>query len=516
MDGAPAPSAERLLGRYVLCDEIASGGMAAVHLGRLVGPVGFARTVAIKRLHPQFAKDPQFVTMFLDEARLAARVRHPNVVPTLDVVAQDGELFLVMEYVHGESLSHLLRVLRLAGKRVPLPVAATLMSGVLQGLHAAHEAKNEHGVPLGIVHRDVSPQNVMVGTDGVARVLDFGVAKAVDQSHTTREGQLKGKLPYMAPEHVRADPITRRTDVFAASVVLWEVLTGQRLFRGETAASLLAQIVEAGAPPPSSIASGISAELDAVVLRGLARDPELRFPTALDMAKALEKAAGSLASQRDVGEWVASVAGERLDQRARRVAEVESVSTGGVVAPPAPRSQPGPAAPSRPSTETAAAAPPAARTPVPAEPAVSSQVSSLVVAESLLPNQTRPRRGNVLVLGVLGAIVGCVGAWIVATWSAPRAGVGAATTTAPSADTAAASASPTAAASADAPSGPAAPAAAATADATSAPAASTSSAAPRAKASAPSSAPKAGAAPAAHPATTATSKPAPLPLHGRE
>src|SRR4051812_7390546 len=161
-DGHALP---RTVGRYVLYGEIASGGMATVHFGRLSGPVGFSRTVAIKRLHPQFAKDPEFVSMFLDEARLAGRIRHPNVVPTLDVVATDGEVFIVLEYVQGESLSRLARTLRANNEPVPARIAASIVSSVLHGLHAAHEAKDEQGRALGIVHRDVSPQNILVGTD---------------------------------------------------------------------------------------------------------------------------------------------------------------------------------------------------------------------------------------------------------------------------------------------------------------------------------------------------------------
>src|SRR6185437_10425019 len=188
--GAPAfdvtPAMPRIVGRYAIFDEIASGGMATVYLGRLMGAGGFARTVAIKRLHPQFAKDPEFVAMFLDEARLAARIRHPNVVPTLDVVASKGELFLVMDYVQGESLSRIVRASMKHDAATPLSLVTTIMAGVLHGLHAAHEAKTEQGEALSIVHRDVSPQNVIVGIDGVPRVLDFGVAKASHRAHATR------------------------------------------------------------------------------------------------------------------------------------------------------------------------------------------------------------------------------------------------------------------------------------------------------------------------------------------
>src|ERR1700722_11590150 len=261
--------------------------MATVHLGRLLGHVGFARTVAIKRLHPKFAQDPDFVSMFLDEARLAARIRHPNVVPTIDVVATSGELFLVMEYVQGESLARLVRISRDKDTLISPNVVTTIMAAVLQGLHAAHEARDERGDPLGIVHRDVSPQNILVGTDGMARVLDFGVAKAAGRIQTTREGQLKGKLGYMAPEQFGGE-VARTPDVYAGSVVLWEALTGQRLFAGESGPATMKMVLEGGAVAPSCHAPGIPPALDALTLRGLDRDPLRRFPTASAMALELE------------------------------------------------------------------------------------------------------------------------------------------------------------------------------------------------------------------------------------
>ena len=158
-------------GRYALCGEIASGGMATVHMARQVGAAGFARIVAIKRLHERYARDPEFVAMFLDEARLVARIRHPNVVQTVDVVAEDGELSLVMEYVHGESLLRFTQMANKQSVRLPVPVVAAILANALHGLHEAHEARGETGEPLGIVHRDVSPHNILVGTDGVGRVL---------------------------------------------------------------------------------------------------------------------------------------------------------------------------------------------------------------------------------------------------------------------------------------------------------------------------------------------------------
>lgn len=317
--------APRLVGRYVLYGELASGGMATVHFGRLSGPVGFSRTVAIKRLHPHYAKDPEFVTMFLDEARLCGRIRHPNVVPTLDVVTMDGEIFIVMEYVAGEALSKLLKVAVARGMPMPPRVAAAILSSVLHGLHAAHQTKDEHGRDLGIVHRDVSPQNILVGSDGVARVLDFGVAKAAGRMQTTRDGQLKGKIAYMPPEQLGGAAVTRQVDVYAAAVVLWEALCGRRLFDGETETMVLARAIEGKVEPPSVHNPTLDAATDAVILRALARDPAARYATAREMAIALEQTMG-LASPSEVGEWVDSVAEGELSRRAATIAAIEAAS----------------------------------------------------------------------------------------------------------------------------------------------------------------------------------------------
>ena len=313
-----------IIGRYALYDEIASGGMATVHYGRLPGPVGFSRPVAVKRLHPQFAKDPEFVAMFIDEARLAARIRHPNVVQTLDVVATEGELFVVMDYVQGESLSRLLRASRTVGA-IPVRVASAIICGALHGLHAAHEATDEKGEPLGLVHRDMSPQNVLVDVDGTARVLDFGVAKAAGRAQTTGRGKIKGKLRYMAPEQILGS-VTRQSDLFATSVVLWEVLTGTRLFPGDDPREVIAKILNGDIDPPSRHAPHLPPAIDAVVMRGLQRDPLHRYATAREMAMDLESAVG-LASPTQVGAWVESLAQNALAQRAATVAEIESSSS---------------------------------------------------------------------------------------------------------------------------------------------------------------------------------------------
>ena len=314
----------RVLGRYAMYDAIASGGMATVHYGRLLGPVGFSRTVALKRLHAHFARDPEFVAMFIDEARLAARIRHPNVVQTVDVVAADGELLLVMDYVQGESLSRLVRASR-AGSGIPVRVAAAIVCGALHGLHAAHEATDEQGAPLGLVHRDVSPQNILIGADGIARVLDFGVAKAAGRVQTTGQGRVKGKIGYMAPEQING-MATRQTDVFAASVVLWEALTGKRLFAGDDLRRVLSRILSEEIVPPTSLAPHLPPGIDAVVLRGLERDPHKRYATAREMALEVEACLG-LASPVQVGAWVESLAHVALAQRAATLAEIESSSS---------------------------------------------------------------------------------------------------------------------------------------------------------------------------------------------
>ena len=317
---AAAPS----VGRYALHDEIASGGMATVHLGRLLGAAGFARTVAIKRLHPQFAKDPEFVSMFLDEARLASRIQHPNCVATIDVIAQGSELFLVMEYVQGESLSKLVRISAQRGVSIDIGIVNAVLTGALHGLHAAHEARDPQGAPLDVVHRDVSPQNILVGTDGVARVLDFGVAKAAARLQTTEEGKMKGKLAYMAPEQLRAQAVDRRADVFAAGIVHWEALTGRRLFFGADVGVLMAKVLSSDIPTPSSIVPEIPAELDGLVMKALERDPNRRYQTARQYAIAIETA-GPIALSRHVGEWVERIGGDALSDRSSKVAHIEKL-----------------------------------------------------------------------------------------------------------------------------------------------------------------------------------------------
>lgn len=319
----------RTIGRYSIHAQIASGGMAAIHLGRQVGEVGFARTVAIKRMHPHYTTDAEFVGSFVDEARICARIRHTNVVPILDVVRDEGELFLVMEYLDGVSLLELLSGVHRESaakgekRRIPPAIVAGLLVGVLHGLHAAHEACADDGSPLHIVHRDISPANILVGADGVPRLIDFGIAKALGRISSTDDGQLKGKLPYMSPEQIRGEAVDRRADIFSTAIVLWEVLTHRRLFHGGDSAAVLKRILELRIDPPSHVASDLPRAVDDVVMRGLERDAARRFQTAAEMADALE-AALPPATARTIGLYVERVAEPALGKRRDAVRALES------------------------------------------------------------------------------------------------------------------------------------------------------------------------------------------------
>ena len=312
------------IGRYALFDQFATGGMATVHMGRLDGAGGFSRVVAIKRLLPHLVRNEDFTQMLLKEARLAARVRHPNVVPTIDVVASKGDVLLVLEYVHGEALSTLCRVqVKQKKDHIPVDIAVTIMRDVLGGLDAVHEATDERGRSLGLVHRDISPPNVIVGVDGLSRVLDFGIAKALEHIEESDPNRVKGKTGYLSPEQIRGERLTQRSDVFSAGIILWEMLATRRLFSAEGENDRMQAILRGDYPHPRATRSDLSEELDGVVMRALALDPEKRFESPREFANAIDAVAKG-APPRRVAEWVNELAAEALASRSRLLAQVET------------------------------------------------------------------------------------------------------------------------------------------------------------------------------------------------
>jgi len=304
--------------------KIASGGMATVFLGSLQGALGFRQIVAIKRPHPHLLEHAGFRDELLREARLASGIHHANVVDVRDVEAVGDSVQLVMDYIEGASLGELVNARARDGGRLPPGVAVRVVLDACAGLHAAHELTDDAGRPVGLVHRDVSPQNILVGLDGVARVTDFGIAKCVQTTDpgTSRE-TLKGKIGYMAPEYVRGQPVDRRADVFALGVVLWEALCGARLFRAPSDGETLERVLSAPVPRVSERVPELAA-LDEVVARALRRDPAERLATAEALRDALERAAAErrlVASHAEVGRFVRDVVGDKLEERRRALRE---------------------------------------------------------------------------------------------------------------------------------------------------------------------------------------------------
>ncbi len=347
------------LGRYQLLAKLAAGGMATVYLGRIHAVAGFDRRVAIKVLHPHLSEDKNIKAMFLDEARLAARIRHPNVIPVTDV-GEDPQhgTFLVMDYVEGMDLSQILRAAHKKGARVAVPVVVRIVSDFLAGLGAAHDLVGENGQNLGVVHRDVSPHNVLVGTDGIARITDFGIAKAEGRVSSTQTGQLKGKLAYMPPERFgkggqRIDDL--RGDVFASAVVLWESLTGQRLFKGDDDIDTVRKVLDGPIPKPSELRPELE-PLDAVVLKGLERDPHARYQSATEFRADLERASaaiGGVARPEQVTALMKAVLGPKLEQQRASVEVAVKLADEGL----APGAGPAPAFPASESSATGTAVP---------------------------------------------------------------------------------------------------------------------------------------------------------------
>ena len=306
-----------VLGRYELLLPIAQGGMATVWAARQKGSRGFQKTVAIKTMLPTLSDDAQFEQMFLDEAALAAKIHHPNVAEILDLGEQDEILYLVMEWVDGEALSVVHKAARKNNTQLPLRIALRVGIQACAGLHAAHELHDENDVALQLVHRDVSPQNILVTYDGIVKLVDFGVAKAVGRAGgETTAGQLKGKVPYMSPEQTRGGNVDRRTDIFAMGIVLYKLTTGLHPFLGENDLITMRNIITRPVLPPRVKNPGFPQELEQVLVKCLQKDPEKRYQTMIELGNALERALGSMGvADDDIGGFVRTLMGDRGAKR---------------------------------------------------------------------------------------------------------------------------------------------------------------------------------------------------------
>jgi serine/threonine protein kinase len=378
---------------YLDLGKIASGATASVHFARLTSHGGFARAVVVRRLHAHLASNREFVALLLDQARLSARIMHANVVPTLDVAVDRGNVCVIMEYVRGLPLSHLFEILRARREPVPAPIASGIAVGVLNGLHAAHEAMDECGAPLEIVHGDLSPQKILVGVDGVARLLDFGVANGASQLEMTLTGTLSGREAYMSPERVLRGQVERGSDVYSVGVVLREAASRERVSRDGDDAPTLEHVLGADARSPGTV-RGLPPGIADVVDRATALAARDRYPTAREMAVDLERHT-EVASATEIAEWVSEVGRDSLLAIAQRIAWLESAaldleSTGDSVTAPSVRdtqvSGDSSASPGTPR-EGSSVAPVSAPTRAPSSEADSSLSSTLSGAHAKIPSR---------------------------------------------------------------------------------------------------------------------------------
>ncbi|MFK7991065.1 MAG: protein kinase [Sandaracinaceae bacterium] len=391
----------RSLGRYEILHELGHGGMANVYLGRVSGPAAFHKWVAIKQIHPHLAKEKHFVDMFLDEARIAASLSHPNVASVLDLGETGGEYYLAMEYLHGEHLGSLaFRGMREWG-RVPPLLAAWIVSEAARGLHHAHEARDPEGRPLHLIHRDVSPQNIFITYDGQVKLTDFGVAKAANRLTHTETGHTKGKVAYMAPEQALAGEVDRRLDVFALGTVLWEISVGRRLFKSQTKAQTLMRITSGKVSRPTKIWSDYPPKLEEIVMRALALEPSQRYPTAAAMADALTRFVADrqdLAGNAHLAQVMRGLFAERRVERDRLLRDLIE----------------------RPADDVTPTEPSSIIEGVDALPDAHSEQSAIVPSH---PRKAAPRRLWIgfLVAGAMAAIVGAGAASLLSTPEVPEA-----------------------------------------------------------------------------------------------
>jgi serine/threonine protein kinase len=419
------------LGQYEIVAPLRAGGMATLFLGRRVGPAGFARHVAIKVVHSHLASDPSFIEMFLDEARLAACIQHPNVVHTEELGEENGMYYLAMEYVHGCSLAQFLMRLIQQKRGLAPEVAVHIAMKLADGLHAAHEVKDENGRALGVVHRDISPQNVLLAYNGQVKLIDFGVAKAAGRSRETTGASLKGKIRYMSPEQAWGRTVDRRTDVYALGIVLWEALTHRRLFVAEDDFAALERVRTPVVPPPSTHAPFLGEALDHAVMTALAPDPAARFQTAQAFRRALggacPKAVGVEAE--DLGALLISVMEDDIERE--RKSAPPAVTRALEIKPPEPARRTGamnaytremPAyTPSGEEQLTAAEVPSARAAGAPAVPVEPVAEQSRVRTSSATPAPVEipgARSGGPIVIAIVGLALlalGGLGVWLMSS-----------------------------------------------------------------------------------------------------
>ena len=321
------------IGRYKILARLAEGGMAEIFLARQTGIGGFEKLVVVKRILPHLAREKTFVEMFLDEAVIAAQLNHPNIVQIYDLGQADENYFIAMEYLEGETLGHLARQGVEAGRPLPYHLIGGIIAQVCDGLAYAHSFEDDAGNPLNLVHRDISPHNIIVLFSGVVKVVDFGIAKAATKSHQTRVGTLKGKLAYMPPEQCMGQNVDARSDIFSLGVVLWELLTRRRLFKREVEPAMIRAILDEPIPKVRDARADVPAALAAIADQALRKDQDKRFQNASAFAKALRSAIqqlGEEANTRAVAVYIQDVFGDRARTKKKLLEEIRAKGAEGV------------------------------------------------------------------------------------------------------------------------------------------------------------------------------------------
>jgi serine/threonine-protein kinase len=391
----------REYGKYMLVRKLAEGGMAEIFLAKQIGVEGFEKNVVIKRMLPHLSQVPDFVSMFLDEARLAATLSHPNVVQISDLGFADGCYYICMEYLAGEDFAAVIRVIRRRNQQVPLHITLRVLADAAAGLHYAHEATDQRGNPLNLVHRDVSPSNIFITYSGQVKVLDFGIAKAESRASVTSAGVVKGKYQYMSPEQGRGESVDRRSDVFSLGVSLYEALTGVRPFVRDSDLAVLKAVLEGSFEPIRSLRPDLPLEVESIVTRAMALEREHRFATAQELSNEIDKyltAGTSSGGFRVLGEFMRSTFGEERTNSKLRIESLDELVSRGVDVP-------GRENPTTPKTD-----PGALIAPDPSQPDTEG-TRAVGLPKSVVEDQRQ--RSRTLVFGVVGAlVVGIGGTWV--------------------------------------------------------------------------------------------------------